>query len=213
MRHIKPFGPQRDGFLVVQPLITRQSMRVPPATASCDAGRPRMDAPAVRNRLANSCGQVDDAICPRSCTKGCCPEEQSRSRRISASPALQVGLIGVAPRRNAVSATETAQAVVTLQTTITHPDPSTAPGRRLRVRLRRFERQLSIGQACLPTLRTSSFSASTTVRFPCSTPSRTTAILSTRDSVWTPYPRNVLLGTFQPGDMVSYVWADSMARA
>jgi hypothetical protein len=44
-------------------------------------------------------------------------------------PALEVGLIGVAPNRDSVSATETAQAEATVESTITHADGSSALSR------------------------------------------------------------------------------------
>src|SRR5262249_61763635 len=43
-------------------------------------------------------------------------------------PALEVGLIGVPPNRDSVSATETTEAKATLEATIIHPDFSMSPG-------------------------------------------------------------------------------------
>ena len=60
-------------------------------------------------------------------------------------PALEVGLIGVPPDRNSISATETAEAKATLETTIIHPDFSTSPGASFEFGLRAFERQLFLG--------------------------------------------------------------------
>src|SRR5262249_24595290 len=57
-------------------------------------------------------------------------------------PAVQVGLIGVPPDRNSVSATETAEAKATLSATIIHPDFSTSPGASFEFGLRALERQL-----------------------------------------------------------------------
>jgi hypothetical protein len=57
-------------------------------------------------------------------------------------PALQVGLIGVPPDRDSFSATETAEAEATLETTIIHPDSSTSPGGRFEFGLHAFESQL-----------------------------------------------------------------------
>src|SRR5262249_54951327 len=60
-------------------------------------------------------------------------------------PALQVGLIGVPPDRDSISATETAEAKATLTTTIIHPDFSTSSGATFEFGLRTFERQLILG--------------------------------------------------------------------
>src|SRR5262245_11169331 len=60
-------------------------------------------------------------------------------------PALEVGLIGVAPQRDSVSATETAEAKATLVSTIIHPDSSTSAGASFEFGLRVFEHQLIIG--------------------------------------------------------------------
>src|SRR5262245_33084685 len=59
-------------------------------------------------------------------------------------PALQVGLIGVPPNRDSVSATETAEAKAILEATIVHRDFSTSPGANFEIGLRTFERQLII---------------------------------------------------------------------
>src|SRR5262249_27055457 len=60
-------------------------------------------------------------------------------------PSLQVGLIGVAPMRDAQSATETAQAVARVSAVITHADGSFSNGGRFEFGLRAFERQLASG--------------------------------------------------------------------
>jgi hypothetical protein len=63
-------------------------------------------------------------------------------------PALQVGLIGVPPRRSGLSATETAEAIARVDAVITHPDGS---GERsvFEFGLREFERQIPSGRDLL----------------------------------------------------------------
>jgi PEP-CTERM motif len=56
-------------------------------------------------------------------------------------PALQVGLIGVPPDRSSVSATETAEAEVTVAFIVTHADGTTTKGPLFEFGLRAFERQ------------------------------------------------------------------------
>src|SRR5262249_32942464 len=57
-------------------------------------------------------------------------------------PALQVGLIGVPPRRDEASVTETAEAKATLTATIIHPDLTTFPAASFEFGMRAFETQL-----------------------------------------------------------------------
>jgi hypothetical protein len=59
-------------------------------------------------------------------------------------PALQVGLIGVPPERTSVSATETAEAEVTVAFIVTHPDGTTTKGPLFEFGLRAFEKQLEL---------------------------------------------------------------------
>jgi PEP-CTERM motif-containing protein len=60
-------------------------------------------------------------------------------------PALEVGLLGVAPMRDAPSATETAQAVARLDAVVTHADGTFSKGGSFEFGLRAFERQLISG--------------------------------------------------------------------
>jgi len=60
-------------------------------------------------------------------------------------PALQVGLIGVPPERSSVSATETAEAELTVAFIVTHADGTTTKGPLFEFGLRAIERQLSLG--------------------------------------------------------------------
>jgi MYXO-CTERM domain-containing protein len=59
-------------------------------------------------------------------------------------PSLQVGLLGVPPRRTSISATETAQAIGRLDRSITHPD-LTIEGGHIEFGMREFEQQLPSG--------------------------------------------------------------------
>src|SRR5262249_11617567 len=61
-------------------------------------------------------------------------------------PALQVRLIGVPPRRDEATATETAEAKATLTSTIIHPDLSTSPGASFEFGMRIFEIQVPSGK-------------------------------------------------------------------
>jgi hypothetical protein len=121
-------------------------------------------------------------------------------------PALEVGLIGVPPNRDSISATETAEAKATLTTTIIHPDLTTSPGASFEFGLRTFEKQLF--------LHPGDFENFADVGFLGANNSTVSLFKSfkdngdpfnprfTLDSVFT----NVKLGTLQSGDTVSYVY-------
>jgi hypothetical protein len=121
-------------------------------------------------------------------------------------PALQVGLIGVPPNRDSVSATETAEAKATLATTIIHPDSSTSTGASFEFGLRTFERQLVLGPG--------HFENFADVGFLGANNSTVSLFDSFKDNGDPFNPRfsvnsvstNVTLGTLQPGDTVSYVY-------
>jgi hypothetical protein len=121
-------------------------------------------------------------------------------------PAVQVGLIGVPPDRDSISATETAEAKATLATTIIHPDLSTSPGASFEFGLRAFERQL--------VLRPGVFESFADVGFLGASNSTVSLFDSFKDNGDPFNPRfslnsvstNVNLGTLQPGDTVSYVY-------
>jgi hypothetical protein len=63
-------------------------------------------------------------------------------------PSIQVGLLGVPPRRTGISATETAEATGSLVRAITHPD-LTIQGGHIEFGLREFEQQLPSGSDIL----------------------------------------------------------------
>jgi hypothetical protein len=121
-------------------------------------------------------------------------------------PALQVGLIGVPPNRDSVSATETAQAEATLTATIIQPDGTTSRGASFEFGLRTFERQL--------TIRPGDFANFADVGFLGANNSTVDLFKSFKDNGDRFNPRfsldavtaNVKLGTLQPGDTVSYVY-------
>jgi hypothetical protein len=121
-------------------------------------------------------------------------------------PALEVGLIGVPPNRNSISATETAEAKATLEATIIHPDFSTSPGASFEFGLRTFERQLFLGPG--------NFENFADVGFLGANNGTVDLFQSFKDNGDPFNPRftvdsvsaNVMLGTLQPGDTVSYVY-------
>jgi hypothetical protein len=121
-------------------------------------------------------------------------------------PSVQVGLIGVPPNRDSMSATETAEAKATLATTIIHADLSTSPGLSFEFGLRALERQLVI--------RPGDFANFADVQFLGVNNSTVSLFDSFKDNGDAFNPRfsldavstNLLLGTLQPGDTVSYVY-------
>ena len=121
-------------------------------------------------------------------------------------PALEVGLIGVPPNRDLFSATETAEAEATLESTIIHPDSSTSPRASFEFGLRTLERQLILGPG--------HFENFADVEFLGANNSTVDLFKSFKDNGKADNPRftvdlvsaNVKLGTLQPGDTVSYVY-------
>jgi hypothetical protein len=121
-------------------------------------------------------------------------------------PSIVVGLIGVPPERDSFSATETAKAEATLQTTIIHPDLSTSPGGSFDFGLSAFERQLILHPGV--------FENFADVKFLGANNSTVSLFQSFKDNGDPFNPRfsldavsaNVSLGTLQPGDTVSYVY-------
>jgi hypothetical protein len=121
-------------------------------------------------------------------------------------PALEVGLIGVPPNRDSISATETAEAKATLEATIIHPDSSTSPGASFEFGLRTFERQLILGPG--------HFENFADVGFLGANNGTVDLFKSFKDNGDPFNPRftvdavtaNIKLGTLEPGDTVSYVY-------
>ncbi len=122
-------------------------------------------------------------------------------------PALQVGLIGVAPNRASPSAAETAAARATLEATIIHADASSSPGASFEFGLRAFERQLQLGPGTFANFADVEFlgaNASTVSLFDSFTDNGSAS--NPRFSIDSVFA-NILLGTLQPGDTVSYVYS------
>ena len=121
-------------------------------------------------------------------------------------PELVVGLIGVPPKRDSFSATETAEAKATLSTIITHADLSTSNGGSFEFGLRTFERQF-VNQP-------GDFSNFADVSFIGANASTVKLFDTFKDNGDAFNPRfsidavstNVKLGTLQPGDTVSYIY-------
>jgi hypothetical protein len=121
-------------------------------------------------------------------------------------PALEVGLIGVPPNRDSISATETAEAKATLEATLIHPDGSISGGPSFEFGLRTFERQLFLHPGDLENFADVGFLGA----------SNTTVDLfkSFKDNgdpfnprfTLDPVSTDIKLGTLQPGDTVSYVY-------
>jgi hypothetical protein len=118
-------------------------------------------------------------------------------------PELEVGLLGVPPRRDFPSATETALAEATLTTVITHPDGTITKGGSLDIGLKLHEIQLPSGPdllnvAALDVLgNTGSFGKTPEFHGDDFEPSFTLDSIST----------DVKLGTLHNGDILSYVYS------
>jgi PEP-CTERM motif len=114
-------------------------------------------------------------------------------------PALEVGLIGVPPFRDSMSAAETAEAKATLEATIIHPDLSTSHGASFEFGLRAFETQIP-----LPTGGFANFLDHEFLRVNNDIP----PFFDTFDDKFfvDPVSTDIKLGTLQPGDTVSYVY-------
>ena len=118
-------------------------------------------------------------------------------------PALQVGLLDVAPMRDALSATETAQAVARVDAVITHADGTFSKGGSFEFGLRELERQIPSGPGVfinVGDVETSGANASLfgSLTFNGDDFNPSFSI----DSVST----DVKLGTLQEGDTLSYVY-------
>jgi hypothetical protein len=117
-------------------------------------------------------------------------------------PDLQVGLLGVAPRRDAPSSTETAEASATVLSTITHPDLTQIQGSKFEFGLHEFERQIPSGTDLvnfgdIKVLgQTGSVASQILFNGDDFNPSFTIPSVST----------DVKLASLQPGDTLSYVY-------
>jgi hypothetical protein len=123
-------------------------------------------------------------------------------------PALQVGLIGVPPRRDGASVTETAEAKATLTATIIHPDLTTSPGASFEFGMRAFETQLPSGPGPLFNFADFEFigvNDRTKHLFEDAFIIKFIDPFNPRFDM-NPMSTDVTLGTLQPGDTVSYVY-------
>ena len=114
-------------------------------------------------------------------------------------PALEVGLIGVPPFRDSMTAAETAEAKATLEATIIHPDLTTSHGASFEFGMRAFESQVP-----LPTGGFANFLDHEILRVN----NIIAPLFDTFDDRFfmDPVSTDVKLGTLQPGDTVSYVY-------
>ena len=117
-------------------------------------------------------------------------------------PALQVGLIGVAPMRDAPSATETAEAVARVNAVITHADGTFSNGGSFEFGLRAFERQLVSGSNFVNFGDVGIIGANAPLFGSLKFNGDESQPRWTLDSVSTA----VKLGTLQQGDTLSYVY-------
>ena len=117
-------------------------------------------------------------------------------------PSLQVQLLGVAPRRDSPSATETAEARATVQSSITHPDLTIVAGGQFDFGLHEFERQIPSGTDLINLADVKALGQTGAVVSHVDfngddfNPAFTISSVST----------DVKLGTLQPGDTLSYVY-------
>ena len=118
-------------------------------------------------------------------------------------PELQVGLLGVSPRRTGLSATETAEAVARVDSVITHPDGTVNQGL-FEFGLREFETQVPSGSDLLNLADKevllhrdpSAFVPTLTFNGDDFNPSYT----------FDPFLVDLDLGVIQPGDIMSWVY-------
>lgn len=117
-------------------------------------------------------------------------------------PALQVGLLDVAPMRTGPSATETAQAVARVDALITHVDGTFSKGGSFEFGLREFELQIPSGSDFL------NFGTAEVIGAPNApgvVPRFNEDDFDPSFSV-DPFSTDVELGTLQQGDTLSYVY-------
>jgi PEP-CTERM motif len=114
-------------------------------------------------------------------------------------PALEVGLIGVPPFKDSMSASETAEAKATLEATIIHPDSSTSHGASFEFGMRAFETQIPLSTGGFANVLDHEF---------LSVNNHIAPLFDTFDDGFflDPVSTDISLGTLQPGDTVSYVY-------
>ena len=118
-------------------------------------------------------------------------------------PTLQVGLLGVPPRRTGVSATETAEAVARVDSVITHPDGSMLQGV-FEFGVREFETQVPSGKDLLNLADKQVLAQPNPLVF--------TPVLRFNGDDFNPsftldpVSLDLILGVIQPGDTMSWVY-------
>lgn len=118
-------------------------------------------------------------------------------------PTLQVGLLGVPPRRSGPSATETAEAKAEVDTVITHPDGSIVRGI-FEYGIREFETQVPSGTDLLNLVDKEILEHPNPLVF--TLPSGSTAMTSIRVIPFDPVALDLDLGVIQAGDIMSWVY-------
>jgi hypothetical protein len=116
-------------------------------------------------------------------------------------PTLEVGLIGVEPFRDSMSATETAEAKATLETTILHPDHSTSHETNFVFGVLAHESQNPLPTGGLSNIAVFDNLGANTNSASLFNSLKVNGTRGTLDSVST----DIMLADVQPGDTVSYV--------
>ena len=114
-------------------------------------------------------------------------------------PDLEVGLFGVPPFRDSLSAAETAEAKATLEATIVHPDFSTSPGANFEFGMRAFESQVPLSTGDFANFLDHEL---------LSVNNNIPPLFDTFDDRFfvDSVSTDIKLGTLQPGDTVSYIY-------
>jgi len=123
-------------------------------------------------------------------------------------PSLEVALIGVAPNRDAPSATETASAVAMVTSLITHADGTFSHGADFEFGLKAFETQIPLGPSIYANFGDLEF-VNVGTGFPAGDLFQTLQFnQSESHPIWTvdSVSTTVKLGTLKPGDILSYVY-------
>ena len=123
-------------------------------------------------------------------------------------PSLQVALIGVAPNRAAISATESASAIAMVTSLITHSDGTFSTGANFEFGLREFESQILLGPNLYENFGDLEFIGSNNVTLFDSLKYNGTVGVHNFTPTWTldSVSTSVKLGTLNTGDILSYVY-------
>jgi PEP-CTERM motif len=123
-------------------------------------------------------------------------------------PALEVGLLGVAPNRDAPSATETASAIARVTSLITHADGTFQQGAYFEFGLKEFETQILLGPGVYENFGDLQLSTDAPAELYNSLTEIDFIGSHNYNPIWTidAVSTNVKLGTLQAGDILSYVY-------